>query len=95
MPRIRELAGLKDGRLGFCVDSQGEVHGYRLETLEGYMSQYPTATGKMIEGILEARFTINDCQVRVHCFSKSPLRLAFDVADKDAVIEDNWWEVHK
>ena len=91
MPRIRELAGLKNGRLGFCVDSQGATHGCPFGDVEAYMLENPNATLQMVDHILEARFSIPDCQVRVHYFSKEPLRFAFNVADKGVEIPENWW----
>lgn len=92
MPRIRELAGLKNGRLGFCVDSQGATHGVYLETLKQYVSAHPTATPEILEKHLEEGILLSDSQVRVHCFSKEPLRFAFNVADKGVEIPENWWE---
>lgn len=43
------------------------------------------------ERFIEAKFSIPDCQVQVHCFSKGPLRLGFCVANADAEIDEDWW----
>jgi len=37
MPRIRELAGA--GRFGYCVDSQGSIHGAPRADVLGYVAQ--------------------------------------------------------
>jgi hypothetical protein len=93
MPRIKELASLKDGRLGYCVDSRGVPHGYAAGDLQTYMLSNPNASPGTVGHILESDFSIPHCQVRVHCFSKEPLELAFNVAAAGVKVPDDWWEV--
>jgi len=91
VPRIRELAGLKNGRLGFCVDSQGEAHGAPQADVLAYVAGRAQLPDAAFERFVEGKYSIPDCQVRVHCFSKEPLRFAFNVADKGVEIPENWW----
>ncbi|KPJ57897.1 MAG: hypothetical protein AMS15_09475 [Planctomycetes bacterium DG_23] len=93
MPRIKELAVLKHNRLGYSVDSLGRTHGYSLGDLETHMSSNPNASRETINLVLESGFSIPDCQVRVHCFSKEPLELAFNVVEDGVKVPDNWWEI--
>lgn len=93
MPKIRELAGLKNGRYGYCQDSVGKVHGASQIDVIAYVAQRAQLPDAAFEQFIETKFSIPDCQVKVHCVSKDPLRLAFCVADADAEIPENWWEI--
>lgn len=91
MPEIRELAGLKDGRYGFCRDSQGKAHGAAQVDILAYVAEHSQMPAAAFERFVEAKYSIPGCQVRVHCFSKVPLRLGFCVADEDVKVPDDWW----
>ena len=95
MPKIKALAGLKDGLLGRIVDSQDTVHGLSVQAVTDYIGETPSIKPGGLEMILKSGFSVPGCVVRIHCFTIAPLKLAFNVSDKDAVIEDNWWEMGK
>jgi len=92
MPKIRELAGLKDGFFGRVVDSQGEVHGAPGIDVLAYINERAQVPHIAFEHFLEGFFSIPDCVLRVHCFSTKPLKLAFCVSRDDQMPEEGWWE---
>ena len=92
MPAIRELAGLKDGRYGFCRDSQGQVHGAEEADVIAYVAEHSQMLAGAFERFVETKCSIPGSQVAAHCFSKEPLRLAFNVANEGAQIDDDWWK---
>lgn len=92
MPRIKELAGFKNGRLGHCVDSQGVPHGPLRADIVTYVAENAQMPTTALERFVEGRYSIPGCQVRVHCFDRDTLRFAFCVADAGSQIDEDWWE---
>lgn len=92
MPVIKELAVKKNGRYPYIVDEGGGEWGVPEDRIDGWMaSDADGAEEDLAEFFREQIESPAECEVKFHCFSLDPLRMAVMVVDEGVEVEGDWW----